>query len=182
MFCCVTSNRPGGTRTEREVDCAIQPNDAANLRRRTGGGGIRSFPSWVSSRGPSCPLSCRRIQGAKARGPSNLRTRHAANTTLGGRASVGVQSSNNGQALESLSQVKGYALSESCLENQYSCRLNRAPGYLRAHPDQEGGSVPVVGRQTLDEMSLRGAFTSAVRAYAARGTTDLVLNLLSPDR
>ncbi len=54
-------------------------------------------------------------------------------------------------------------------------------GYLRAHPQQEGGSVPVVGRQTLDELTLRGAFTSAVRAYAARGTTDLVLNLLSPD-
>jgi hypothetical protein len=28
---------------------------------------------------------------------------------------------------------------------------------------------------------LRGAFTNAVRAYAARGTTELVLNLLSPD-
>ena len=24
-------------------------------------------------------------------------------------------------------------------------------GYLRAHPDQEGGSVPVVGRQTLND-------------------------------
>ena len=54
-------------------------------------------------------------------------------------------------------------------------------GYLRAHPEQVGGSVPVVGRQTLDEMTLRGAFTNAVRAYAARGTTDLVLNLLSPE-
>ena len=54
-------------------------------------------------------------------------------------------------------------------------------GYLRAHPDQEGGSVPVSGRQTLDELTLRGAFTNAVRAYGARGTTDLVLNLLSPD-
>jgi hypothetical protein len=54
-------------------------------------------------------------------------------------------------------------------------------GYLRAHPEQSGGSVPVVGRHTLDEMTLRGAFTNAVRAYAARGTTDLVLNLLSPD-
>jgi hypothetical protein len=54
-------------------------------------------------------------------------------------------------------------------------------GYLRAHPEQVGGSVPVVGRQTLDEATLRGAFTNAVRAYAARGTTDLVLNLLSPD-
>lgn len=54
-------------------------------------------------------------------------------------------------------------------------------GYLRAHPEQQLGSVPVVGRHTLDELTLRGAFTSAVRAYAARGTTDLVLNLLSPD-
>ncbi|MEQ1947239.1 MAG: DUF4365 domain-containing protein [Bryobacteraceae bacterium] len=54
-------------------------------------------------------------------------------------------------------------------------------GYLRAHPQQTGGSVPVVGRHTLDELSLRGAFTAAVRTYAARGTTDLVLNLLSPD-
>lgn len=54
-------------------------------------------------------------------------------------------------------------------------------GYLRAHPDQERGNVPVVGRQTLDEFALRGAFANAVRAYGARGTTDLVLNLLSPD-
>jgi len=54
-------------------------------------------------------------------------------------------------------------------------------GYLRAHPDQEGGNVPVSGRQTLDELTLRGAFTNAVRAYGARGTTDLALNLLSPD-
>ncbi len=54
-------------------------------------------------------------------------------------------------------------------------------GYVRAHPDQEGGNVPVSGRQTLDELTLRGAFTNAVRAYGARGTTDLVLNLLSPD-
>jgi hypothetical protein len=54
-------------------------------------------------------------------------------------------------------------------------------GYLRAHPEQTGGSVPVTGRSTLDEMTLRGAFTNAVRAYGARGTTDLVLNLLSPD-
>lgn len=54
-------------------------------------------------------------------------------------------------------------------------------GYLRAHPEQTGGSVPIVGRRTLDELTLRGAFTAAVRTYAARGTTDLVLNLLSPD-
>jgi hypothetical protein len=54
-------------------------------------------------------------------------------------------------------------------------------GYLRAHPDQIGGSVPVSGRHTLDELSLRGAFAAAVSAYGARGTTDLVLNLLSPE-
>ena len=54
-------------------------------------------------------------------------------------------------------------------------------GFLRAHPEQTGGSVSVVGRQTLDELTLRGAFANAVRAYAARGTTDLVLNLLSSD-
>jgi hypothetical protein len=54
-------------------------------------------------------------------------------------------------------------------------------GYLRAHPDQTGGSVPVQGRQTIDELSLRGAFTNAIRAHAVRGTGDLTLNLLSPD-
>src|SRR5205807_3744260 len=54
-------------------------------------------------------------------------------------------------------------------------------GYLRAHPEQTGGSVPVVGRHTLDAMTLRGAFTNAVRTYVGRGTTDLVLNFLSPD-
>ena len=40
-------------------------------------------------------------------------------------------------------------------------------GYLRAHPQQEGGSVPIAGRQTLDELTLRGAFTSAVRTSSA---------------
>jgi hypothetical protein len=54
-------------------------------------------------------------------------------------------------------------------------------GYLRAHPDQGGGGVPVLGSQTLDVLSLGGAFTNAVRAYGKRGTTDLVLNLLSPE-
>ena len=37
------------------------------------------------------------------------------------------------------------------------------------------------GSHTLDQMSLRGAFTSAVRAYVTRGAGDLTLNLLSPD-
>jgi hypothetical protein len=54
-------------------------------------------------------------------------------------------------------------------------------GYLRAHPEQSSGSVPVSGRHTLDQQSVRGAFTNAVRAYAARGAGDLTLNLLSPD-
>jgi hypothetical protein len=54
-------------------------------------------------------------------------------------------------------------------------------GYLRAHPEQMGGSVPVSGRQIVDDLSLRGAFTNAVRAYVARGAGDLTLNLLSPD-
>lgn len=54
-------------------------------------------------------------------------------------------------------------------------------GYLRAHPEQTGGGVPVKCGQVLDQLSLRGAFTNAVRAYSGRGTTDLVLNLLSLD-
>jgi hypothetical protein len=54
-------------------------------------------------------------------------------------------------------------------------------GYLRAHPEQSGGSIPVSGRHTLDQQSLRGAFTNAARAYVARGADDLTLNLLSPD-
>lgn len=54
-------------------------------------------------------------------------------------------------------------------------------GYLRAHPEQSNGSVPVLGRHTLDQLSVRGAFTNAVRAYVARGAGDLTLNLLSPD-
>src|SRR5437016_13661502 len=41
-------------------------------------------------------------------------------------------------------------------------------GYLRAHPEQVGGSVPVVRRHTLDELPLPGALTNAVRTYAAR--------------
>jgi len=54
-------------------------------------------------------------------------------------------------------------------------------GCLRAHPDQAGGGVPVSGRQRLDDLSLRGAFTNAVRAYASRGAGELTLNLLSSD-
>ncbi len=54
-------------------------------------------------------------------------------------------------------------------------------GYLRAHPEQKSGSVPVAGKQTLDPVTLRGAFTNAAQAYGARGTTDLVLNLLLSD-
>jgi hypothetical protein len=54
-------------------------------------------------------------------------------------------------------------------------------GYLRAHPEQSSGGVPVSGRHSLDALSMRGAFTNAVRAYAVRGVGDLTLNLLSPD-
>ena len=54
-------------------------------------------------------------------------------------------------------------------------------GYLRAHPEQLGGNVPVSGCQTLDEMSLRGTFSAAVRTYIARGTGNLTLNFLSPE-
>src|SRR5947209_19974063 len=43
-------------------------------------------------------------------------------------------------------------------------------GYLRAHPQQDGGTVPVSSRHTLDELTLRGVFAGAVRAYASRGT------------
>ena len=55
-------------------------------------------------------------------------------------------------------------------------------GYLRAHPEQNGGSVPVNGRNTLNEVTLDGSFTNAIRAYNARGTTDLFNDLLSPER
>lgn len=48
-------------------------------------------------------------------------------------------------------------------------------------PSSRGGNIPVSGRHTLDHLSLRGAFTNAVRAYVARGAGDLTLNLLSPD-
>jgi hypothetical protein len=53
-------------------------------------------------------------------------------------------------------------------------------GYLRAHPDQDGGSVPILRRQTLDHMSLHGAFKNAVAVYASAGATGLTLNLLAP--
>lgn len=52
-------------------------------------------------------------------------------------------------------------------------------GYLRAHPEQIDGSVPVSGRHVLDVMSLRGAFKSALKAYASSGLGSLALNLLS---
>lgn len=52
-------------------------------------------------------------------------------------------------------------------------------GYLRAHPEQIDGSIPVPGGHTLDDQSLRGAFTNATRVYLARGAGDLTLNLLS---
>lgn len=54
-------------------------------------------------------------------------------------------------------------------------------GYLRAHPEQITGSVPVSAGRILDELSLHGTFTGSVRAYGPRGTSDLVLNLLALD-
>jgi hypothetical protein len=53
-------------------------------------------------------------------------------------------------------------------------------GYLRAHPEQTGGSVPASGRHVLDVLSLRGAFKSALKAHASGGSGTLALNLLSP--
>lgn len=55
-------------------------------------------------------------------------------------------------------------------------------GYLRAHPDQSGGSVPLPGYHVLDVTSLRGAFQGALKAYEFRGHGILTLNLLSPGR
>jgi hypothetical protein len=55
-------------------------------------------------------------------------------------------------------------------------------GYLRAHPEQSGGRVPVSPRHCLDVLSLGGAFKSAVQAYAASGPGGLTLNLLTPGR
>ena len=53
-------------------------------------------------------------------------------------------------------------------------------GYLRAHPELTGGSVPVSGRHVLDAISLRGAFKAALKVYASSESGVLVLNLLSP--
>ncbi|MGH9764156.1 MAG: DUF4365 domain-containing protein [Blastocatellia bacterium] len=53
-------------------------------------------------------------------------------------------------------------------------------GYLRAHPEQMAGAVPVSGRQILDVTSLRGAFKAAINAYVGDGSGGLALNLLSP--
>ena len=55
-------------------------------------------------------------------------------------------------------------------------------GYLRVHPDQSGGSVPLPGYHVLDETSLRGAFKGALKAYESSGPGILTLNLLSPGR
>lgn len=53
-------------------------------------------------------------------------------------------------------------------------------GYLRAHPEQSNGIVPVPGRQVLDEISIAGAFKAAINVYASGGSGSLALNLLSP--
>lgn len=46
--------------------------------------------------------------------------------------------------------------------------------------EQDGGSIPVSRWQTLDHLSLHGAFKSAVAAYATTGATGLTFNLLTP--
>lgn len=55
-------------------------------------------------------------------------------------------------------------------------------GYLRAHPNQSGGSVPLPGYHVLDVASLRGAFKGALKTYEFGGPGILTLNLLSPGR
>jgi hypothetical protein len=53
-------------------------------------------------------------------------------------------------------------------------------GYLRAHPEQTSGSVPLSRRHVLDVISLQGAFKAALKVYASGGSGNLTLNLLSP--
>jgi hypothetical protein len=54
-------------------------------------------------------------------------------------------------------------------------------GYLRAHPEHCGGSIPVARQHTLDAAILHGTLTDAARAYSAQGATRLVLDLVAPD-
>jgi len=52
-------------------------------------------------------------------------------------------------------------------------------GYLRAHPEQRGGSVPVSDLEVLNDVSLRRKFKAALAVYAAGGLGTLAGNLLS---
>ncbi|NNN05526.1 MAG: DUF4365 domain-containing protein [Elusimicrobia bacterium] len=52
-------------------------------------------------------------------------------------------------------------------------------GYLRAHPHQEGGRIPVSREAILNEESLHQAFASAVSVYALPGGDSIAFNLLS---
>ncbi len=52
-------------------------------------------------------------------------------------------------------------------------------GYLRAHPNQKGGNVPLSRDSVLDQISLYGKFRAALAEYAAGGFGAITLNLLS---
>jgi hypothetical protein len=54
--------------------------------------------------------------------------------------------------------------------------------YLRAHPDQQGGSILISQHAVLNEVSLRSEFVPTVMAYAAGGGGTVALNLLSAGR
>ncbi len=51
--------------------------------------------------------------------------------------------------------------------------------YLRAHPDQQGGRIPISRHAVLTDASLRSEFVPAVMAYVADGGGAIALNLLS---
>jgi hypothetical protein len=52
-------------------------------------------------------------------------------------------------------------------------------GYLRANPEQDGGSIPVLRDAVLNEGSLRAEFKAALAGYAAGGFGTLMLNLIT---
>ncbi|MBI2348092.1 MAG: DUF4365 domain-containing protein, partial [Deltaproteobacteria bacterium] len=52
-------------------------------------------------------------------------------------------------------------------------------GYLRANPQQEGGTIPIFRDAILNESTLRNEFSAAVAEYAALGGGGVALNLLS---
>jgi hypothetical protein len=54
--------------------------------------------------------------------------------------------------------------------------------YLRAHPEQEAGRIPISRHVTLTDATLRSQFVPAVMAYAAGGGGAVALNLLSAGR